>query len=94
VTQEHSASQRVEAFQRRRRQEEETWNQQRPFDDQQILTFKEWCALNRFSPRNGRRILAGEFGPPPAVVRLSPRRIGISRAANRAWQQSRVRPDG
>jgi hypothetical protein len=86
------SSQRAETFQRHSRQEEETGSQQRQFDDQQILKFNEWCDLNRLSLRTGRRILAGEFGPPPAVVRLSPRRIGISRAANRAWQQSRVRP--
>lgn len=76
---------------RRQRQEEEQRWLQRPLDDRQILTFKEWCLLNRVSERNGRRILAGEFGPGPVVTMLSARRIGISVAANRAWQESRAR---
>ncbi len=38
-----------------------------------------------------RRILAGLYGTPPTVTRLSPRRIGISVAANRAGQESRER---
>lgn len=56
-----------------------------------ILSFKEWCALNGFAPRTGRRIIAGEYGTPPVVTRLSPRRIGISLANNAAWQASRER---
>ena len=38
-----------------------------------------------------RRILAGLYGTPPTVTRLSLRRIGISIAANHAWQESRER---
>jgi len=53
------------------------------------MTFHDWCALNNFSVSTGRRILASENGP--AVTQLSPRRIGITIGANRAWQQSRVR---
>jgi hypothetical protein len=53
------------------------------------MTFHDWCALNNFSVSTGRRILAGADGP--AVTQLSPRRIGITIGANRAWQQSRVR---
>jgi hypothetical protein len=57
-----------------------------------ILTFNDWCLLNGFAARTGRRILHGEFGPGPIVTRLSPRRIGISLANNAAWQQSRQAP--
>ena len=59
-----------------------------PADDQ-VLTFLEWCQLNRISERNGRRILAGPDGP--TVTLLSARRMGITVRANRAWQQSRER---
>ena len=37
--------------------------------DDQVLTFLEWCQLNRITERNGRRILASDHGP--AVVQLS-----------------------
>jgi hypothetical protein len=57
----------------------------------QILLFREWCQLNGISQRTGRRILAGEYGPPPVITQLSPRRIGVSYGANLAWQQSRER---
>lgn len=57
----------------------------------QVLTFPEWCRLNRFSERTGRRVLAGEHGPPPKVTMLSPRRIGITIGANRRWQAARAR---
>ena len=39
----------------------------------QILTFPEWCELNRISERTGRRILASGAGP--VVTQLSPKRI-------------------
>jgi hypothetical protein len=57
--------------------------------DDQILSFAEWCRLNGISTRNGRRLLKG----PDAleIVRLSPRRIGITIAANRRWQDQRTR---
>lgn len=58
-------------------------------DDDQVLTFREWCALNAISPTTGRRILAGGDGP--VVTALSAKRIGITRGANRAWQASRAR---
>jgi hypothetical protein len=57
--------------------------------DDQVLTFHEWCALNRISERTGRRILASPDGP--QTMQLSPRRVGIRVADNRAWQQSRER---
>jgi hypothetical protein len=57
--------------------------------DNQVLTFKEWCAVNALSERNGRRLLSGGNGPP--IVRLSPKRIGVRVAANKLWQASRER---
>jgi hypothetical protein len=61
------------------------------FDDPDgILTFREWCRLNRLGERTGRRILASGTGP--TVIQLSAHRIGISRRANLAWQASRARP--
>ena len=57
--------------------------------DEQVLTFAEWCRLNRFSPRQGRRILRGGDGP--VVTQLSERRIGVSVGNNRRWQESRAR---
>jgi hypothetical protein len=58
-------------------------------DDDAVLTFKEWCAVNGISDRQGRRILASGDGP--VVTRISDRRIGISRRNNRAWLESRSR---
>jgi ATP-dependent helicase YprA (DUF1998 family) len=57
--------------------------------DDQVLSFFEWCQLNRFSERTGRRILKGANGP--KVTMLSPRRVGITVRNNRNWQQSRER---
>jgi hypothetical protein len=72
------------------------WRKQRALDgplsvshDDQVLTFLEFCKLNRISERTGRRILNGPNGP--AVTMLSPRRIGITVRANRAWQNSKER---
>jgi hypothetical protein len=58
-------------------------------NDNQVLTFLEWCALNRISARTGRRILNSGRGP--TVVQLSTKRIGVTVGANRLWQQSRER---
>jgi hypothetical protein len=70
------------------------WRKQRaldaPFDvshDNQILTFLEWCRINRISERTGWRIIHSPGGP--VVTMLSPRRYGITVAANREWQKSR-----
>lgn len=54
----------------------------------QVLSFLEWCSLNRISERNGRRIVASGTGP--EVIQLSRKRTGITVGANRAWQQSRL----
>jgi len=56
-------------------------------NDNQVLTFRQWAALNGISARTGRRILAAPGGP--IVTRLSARRFGITVANNRRWQQSR-----
>jgi hypothetical protein len=58
-------------------------------NDDQVLDFRQWCALNRISPRTGRRILDAPGGP--VVTQLSANRIGISVKNNRAWQGSRER---
>jgi hypothetical protein len=57
--------------------------------DSQILSFRQWCALNGFSLRTGRRILSGPDGP--TVTMLTDTRIGISVGANKQWQESRAR---
>jgi hypothetical protein len=59
--------------------------------DQQVLSFRQWCSLNGFSERTGRRILNGESGHPPLVTMLTDTRIGITVANNRRWQESRAR---
>jgi hypothetical protein len=58
-------------------------------NDNQCLTFREWCGLGRFSPRTGRRIIASGNGP--VVTQLSPKRIGITVANDRVWKASRER---
>jgi hypothetical protein len=58
-------------------------------NDDQVLTFREWCRLNRISERTGRRIIAEGNGP--TVTKLSARRIGITRGNSRVWQHSRAR---
>jgi hypothetical protein len=60
-----------------------------PLDPNQILSFHEWCRLNRISVRTGRRIITSDNGP--VVTQLSPKRIGISVANNARWQRSRER---
>jgi len=57
--------------------------------DWQILSFRQWCALCGFSERTGRRILAGGDGP--VITQLSEKRIGVSVANNKRWQESRAR---
>ena len=58
-------------------------------DPDEIFTFKQWVKINKLSERTGRRILSAPGGP--TVTLLSARRFGISRRANRAWQESRKR---
>ena len=58
-------------------------------DDDAVLSFREWCALNGHSERQGRRILTSGNGP--TVTQISDRRIGITRRNNRIWQAQRAR---
>ena len=58
-------------------------------EDDRVLTFNEWCALNGIGKRTGRRILTSGCGP--VVTQLSERRIGITIGNNRIWQESRAR---
>ena len=58
-------------------------------DDDAVLTFNEWCALNGHSERQGRRIITSGNGP--IVTQLSDRRIGISRKHHRDWLEKRAR---
>jgi hypothetical protein len=55
----------------------------------QVLTFLEWCRLNKISPATGRRIRAAGKGP--KFIRLSDRRIGVTVGENCAWQQANQR---
>jgi hypothetical protein len=65
---------------------------QNPFpDDDEVLSIEEWRLLNNLSPRTAARILAGPKQERPVIVRLSARRRGITRRANRDWQASRSR---
>ena len=53
-----------------------------------VLSFRQWCSLNGFSPATGRRVLKSGRGP--AITNLSERRIGITVKANADWQASRT----
>ena len=58
-------------------------------DAHRIMSFRQWCELNGISLATGRRIINAGLGP--VIIQLSARRIGISFAANAAWQASRAR---
>jgi hypothetical protein len=58
-------------------------------EDAQVLTLREWCQLNKISPRTAHRILKRPDGP--IVTMMSPKRIGITIGNNRACQESRAR---
>jgi predicted DNA-binding transcriptional regulator AlpA len=58
-------------------------------DDQRVMTLRQWSEVNGFSIFTGRRLI--KAGQGPKILQLSPRRIGITVAANRAWQQARER---
>jgi hypothetical protein len=62
---------------------------QHSLDDDKVLTFAEWCKLNRIGQRTGRRIIKSPGGP--VVTQLSERRIGITVGNNRRWQAERAR---
>lgn len=73
----------------RRRTQRQHALAQPSLEDDQVLTFAEWCAVNSIGKRTGRRILASGEGP--VVTQLTARRIGIRVADNRRWQASRAR---
>jgi predicted DNA-binding transcriptional regulator AlpA len=54
-----------------------------------IMTFREWCERNSFSPVTGWRIM--KAGDGPKVTQISARRIGIREDHHAAWLESRVR---
>jgi hypothetical protein len=58
-------------------------------DAHRIMSFRQWCELNGISLATGRRIISAGIGP--VIIQLSARRIGITFAANAAWQASRAR---
>jgi hypothetical protein len=58
--------------------------------DQQVLTPQEWQQLNRLSDRERRRIWSDPERR-PELVQLTEHRFGVTVAANRRWQASRVR---
>jgi hypothetical protein len=80
---------RLEELREKRRAERGAFtNYENPF---QVLTFEQWCRLNNFSGSTGKRVLASgqcEF------IQLSERRVGITVAANRKYQQRQTRKAG
>jgi hypothetical protein len=74
-----------EAERRRRQSERDRANP----DDDRVISFRRWCEINGFSEATGRRIINAGNGP--VFLQLSPRRIGVTIAANRVWQESRAR---
>jgi predicted site-specific integrase-resolvase len=61
----------------------------RALDDQRVMTIREWCEVNGFSWDTGRRLRRAGKGP--TITQLSDRRIGVTIADNRRWQQGRSR---
>jgi len=68
---------------RRQRQSE----QDRAPDDDEVLTFLQWCASNGFSESTGRRLR--KAGKGPIFTQLSDRLLGVTRRNNRDWQAAR-----
>jgi hypothetical protein len=77
----------AERRRRQRAQSDPARDREIALNQHRILSFLDWCWLNNISPATGRRIL--KSGQGPAITRLSTRRIGISIAANAAWQAAR-----
>ena len=57
--------------------------------ESRVMTFPEWCAINGFSQRTGRRLI--QRGEGPIITQLSAHRIGVTIANDRAWKASRER---
>ena len=60
---------------------------QNAIDDDRVLSFRQWCELNGFSRDTGLRLRKSGRGP--VFTQLSDRRIGVTVANNRAWQEWR-----
>jgi hypothetical protein len=58
-------------------------------DDNEVMTFAQWCEAASFSQRTGRRVITAPGGP--VITRISPRRIGVTRRNHRLWLASRER---
>lgn len=58
-------------------------------DDDEVLTFPQWCKLNTLGVRTGRKIKASGKGP--TFTQLSERRVGVTKRNNRIWQAQRGR---
>jgi predicted DNA-binding transcriptional regulator AlpA len=54
-----------------------------------VLTLDQWCELNSLGRNTAKRLIANGDGP--AIVQLSPRRIGIRESDAAAWQAARIR---
>ena len=61
----------------------------RAFDDQRVMTKRQCAEVNGISIWTLERLL--KAGKGPVITQTSDRRIGITVANNRAWQQSRER---
>jgi hypothetical protein len=57
-------------------------------NDDQVLTFDEWCRINNFSRATGQRLRRNGQGP--HFIQLSEARIGVTVGENRRWQKSRL----
>jgi hypothetical protein len=86
-----SPAERQLARQRSLDEQRHTLDQLHIAHDDQVLTFKQWCALNALSERTGARILDPSNSDKPKVLQLSEHRIGIRVRDNRAWQETRGR---
>jgi hypothetical protein len=60
-------------------------------NDNEVLTVRQWAALNGFSLSTAERILRGPKSERPIITQLSERRRGITRGNNRHWQERRAR---
>jgi hypothetical protein len=77
---------------KQRQQSDPAADREIELNQHQVLTFLEWCRLNKISPATGRRLRRAGKGP--VFVQLSDRRIGVTVGANADWQESLARPSG
>jgi hypothetical protein len=59
-------------------------------DDDEVLTFAQWCKSISISTRTGRILKAGGRGP--VFTKVSDKRIGVTRRNNRIWLRDRAQP--